>query len=90
MAYLRSRLFLHALSETGKAAATALVQGGRADRHSPRSTELRISLSSASRFMIVRLSLQVLLRGPAPWNDRLHRDQPIVFDEWHEVHVIVS
>jgi hypothetical protein len=39
--------------------------------------------------MIVRLPVQVLLRGLATWNDRLQRDQPIVFDEWHEVHVIV-
>jgi hypothetical protein len=40
--------------------------------------------------MLVRLPLQVRLRGLATWNDRLQRDQPIVFDEWHEVHVIVT
>src|ERR1700704_1431891 len=64
--------------------------GARADRHSPRSTESRISFSSASSFMIVRLPVQVLLRGLATWNDRLQRDQLIVFDEWHEVYVIVT
>jgi hypothetical protein len=40
--------------------------------------------------MIVWIPVQVLLRGLATWNDRLQCDQPIVFDEWHEVYVIVT
>jgi hypothetical protein len=40
--------------------------------------------------MIVRLFLQVLLRGFATRNDRLQRNHLVVFDEWHQVHVIVT
>ena len=40
--------------------------------------------------MIVRFLLQVLLRGLATRNDRLQGNQPVVFDEWDEVHVIVT
>jgi hypothetical protein len=40
--------------------------------------------------MIVRLSLQVLLRSLATRNDRLQHNHLVVFDEWHQVHVIVT
>ena len=47
-----------------------------------------MSFSSASSFMIVRLFLQVLLCGFATRDDRLQGNQLVVFDEWHEVHVV--
>jgi hypothetical protein len=40
--------------------------------------------------MIVRLFLQVLLRGFATRDDRLQGNQLVVFHEWHEVHIIVT
>ena len=47
-------------------------------------------LTSASSFIIVRLFLSVLLRRLATQNDRLQRTQLVVFDERHEVDVIVT
>ena len=40
--------------------------------------------------MIVRFLLQILLRGLPTRNDRLQDNQLVVFDEWHEVHVVVT
>src|SRR6266576_506596 len=64
--------------------------GARVDRHSPRSTESRSSFSSASSFMIVRFLLQIPLRGLPTRNDRLQDNQPVVFDERHEVDIVVT
>jgi hypothetical protein len=51
----------------------------RVGRHAPRSTESRISLSSASSFMVFWLLTQVLLRGLATRDDRLEEDRLLVF-----------
>jgi hypothetical protein len=40
--------------------------------------------------MIVRLFLQVLLRGLATRNDRFQGNNLVVFDEWHKVHLLVA
>src|SRR5258706_6043358 len=86
---LRRRSFLKvALAERLYRLKTSL--GARADRHSPRSTESRISFSSASSFMIVSFLLQVLFRGLPDRNDRLYGNQAVVLDEDHARDLVVT
>ena len=49
-----------------------------------------MSFSPVSSFMIVRFLLQVLPCGFPTRNNRLQGNQPIVFDEAHEVDIVVT
>jgi hypothetical protein len=49
-----------------------------------------MSFSPVSSFMIVRFLLQVLPRGFPTRNNRLQCNQPVIFDEGHEVDIIVT
>src|SRR5262245_22765851 len=60
-----------------------------ADFHSPRSTESSNSFSSASSF-IVWLLTEVLLCCFTTRNDRFQEDRLLVFDERHQVHVVLA
>jgi Asp-tRNA(Asn)/Glu-tRNA(Gln) amidotransferase C subunit len=57
--------------------------------HSPRSTDLSSSSSSASIFRIGLLT-EVRLRGLPARNDRLQEDRLLVLDERHLAHVVLA
>src|SRR4029450_14012443 len=60
-----------------------------ADFHSPRSTDSSNSFSSASIF-IVGLFTEVLVRGLPARDDCLQEDRVLIFDERHQIHVVLA